>query len=800
MPVRRWDVVHLDLQVDLDPEARTILGRTTHTIRPLLPHDHFRLHQEGLHIQRVEVDGVEVEARIGSGLIDIPVAPGVEHQVTVVYDAQPQSGLYFRSKKLGNVVTEVWTQGEDEENRYWFPSWDYPNDLFTVNTQVTAPEALVVRANGVLKGEVTAQKRTTWTFELQQPIVNYLIALAAGEYQVLEDTASGVQLEILGSRTEDPAVLKHGAGLVNAMLPFYEQLLGTPYPYPVYRQVYVQGFLYGGMENATLTLMTDERLVDPGAPERVTRLESVVSHELAHHWFGDLLTCYGWRELWLNEGFATFYEQRWAEHAHGADRAAASRFRTREGALKVEGPMAARAHTKRGEPNAGVYVRGSSVLHALRVYLGDDVFDGVIRSWVAQHQHQLVESEALRRQFEDATGEHLGWLFDQWVTGAGNPSWKVAWAHEAGKLTVTIAADEGPVFHTPVDVEIGTDPVRTERIWVDGTETRIVLDVEQAPRWIAVDPRGGVLGTFETQQSDAAWTAQLESSPSPLAQLDAVVALKDRSHEPATVALGALLNGDRDPQFRKRAAEPLGTHPTALAAAALIQALSDADGHVREAALKGLAAHEEHPDVVPAVRQRLDDPDPAVRGEALSTLSRLLGPKSLQPMRERLKTDDRSRTGEEHQAALDVLGERGTLEDARAALRFLSTRYKRGVRMSAMMMVRNVLLDAEASPKRTALQRDFIDEVRPALRDVDYRVRQYAVQAYRAAHADDLDDLRSLRATTTIDRERERIAEVLTSHRDPGEPEDPLERRVRALEEDKRATEERLEALEIWRL
>ena len=137
--------------------------------------------------------------------------------------------------------------------------------------------------------------------------------------------------------------------------------------------------------------------------------------------------------------------------------------------------------------------------------------------------------------------------------------------------------------------------------------------------------------------------------------------------------------------------------------------------------------------------------------------------------------------------------------DGFVPLRFLGTRYRRGVRSTAMNTIATLIEDAEDSPRRTSLQRDFIDAVRPALQDVDYRVRQYAVDAYRAAHADDLDDLRRLIASSTVADERDAAAEVLAGHRNPTEEENPLEKRVKSLELDRDATEERLEALEIWR-
>lgn len=797
MPLRRWDIEHVDLEVRLFPDERRIEGRTVHHIQPLQPHGTFRLHQEHLEIREVTVDGAVVEPRIGDGIVDIPVEAGSEHQVAITYAARPERGLWFRSKKFGHRSTEVWSQGEGPDNRHWFPSWDYPNDLFTVKTKVVAPQGLVVRANGEMVLKADVGDTTEWTFELEQPIVNYLIALVAGDYQVHTGEAAGVKHEILGPRWMSEKELLNGASRVDEMLPYYNELLGTPYPYPVYRQIFVQSFLYGGMENATVTTITDERTAKPGN-SRVVRTEGVVAHELAHHWFGDLLTCYGWRELWLNEGFATYYEQRWKEQVYGADHWAAARVRTRARARDGSHPMSARSHSKKGADNSLVYVRGASVLHALEAHFGRDVFDAVIRRWVAENQHRLVESEGLRRLFEDATGEHLGWLWDQWVTGSGAPTWKASWSWEDGQLVVQIDPQHGSVFHTPVEIEV--DGHGTEKIWLGDGRAKLVLKTENAPRFVAIDPRAAVIGTFEMDQANEAWTAQLLHSPSPVAQIDAMQALHDSDHDPAIEAMATILNGQRDGYFRKYAAGALAQQSTDAAAEALMTALTDEDEQIRDRAARGLRNHERKPARIRALRERLEqDEDEVVRAVALGSLAELLGDGSRRLLLDALNEGDGSYVQNVRVEALDLLAERGKLGDVDDLLRYTSRSHPRWVRVAAMDTIA-ALLDKAEPDDRKRMQRVFIEKISPLLTHPDLRIRQAVVRSFSAAHPDDLPILERFARATQSDHERQRAERVLAEHGKPGEPEpDDLEKRIEALESRLDAAGDRLEALEEWR-
>ncbi|MCB9677236.1 MAG: hypothetical protein H6737_19110 [Alphaproteobacteria bacterium] len=812
MPARLWDVEHLELDLVLDIEAGRIEGSATHTLKPLgRPRDHVRLFQVGLDIEAVTVDGKPAEGfRIGPSWIDVPVPPSkAGHVVRIDYAAKPDLGLHFRGPAHGDRDLAVWSQGEDEDNRYWFPGWDTPNDAFTVTAHYTVRDGLLVRANGVETAVEPARPGwTKHTWAIEQPIASYHVAVVAGDLRAVS-LEGRVPLEIVGPKSYDEAWLKGAADDAVAQMAFFEALLDEPFPYPAYRQAWVERFMYGGMENPGLTTLAARRMVDPARPDRVYESENLIAHELAHQWFGDLLTCYGWRELWLNEGFATYYAHRWMEEKHGADFAAVELWNRREWALGVEGPLATRAYSDNGRDNNGVYGKGASLLHMLRVYLGDAVYDEAIRRYVDANRFRFVESEDLRRAFEDASGEHLGWAFDQWVFNHGMPTWKSRWKHEDGSLTVTVERkDDGSVFHAPVEVEIGTrQGARTHRIWLGDGATRLVVPLDAPPEWVAVDPRGGLLGKLEQDQAAGSWLAQLGRTQHAFARVQAIHALAGLEPSDAGIAaLDALANGNGDAELRRTAIgalADLSAHPAARES--LLKASGAAHATVREAALDALRSPEGREAFVPRLLEALaDDPDPANRASALVSLSKHDAPRAVALARKTLARKDADPNGIEHQLAAQVLGDHGTLDDGLALLRFLGIEHARGVRRRAADAVLVRWKDAEPGKKRDQLQERASRVLLGWLDDPDFRIRSDALRRLKEiGRPDDIPALQAYAARTPVAEHDALVLEVVRAIQSPpkakGDPVEDLRKRLDALSDRLDDAAGRIERLEEWR-
>jgi aminopeptidase N len=808
MPTRWWDVEHLHLDVRIDIAAGTVEGSTTHTVAPLaVSRESLRLHQEALDITAVEVDGTPVDGwRTGPGRIEIPLAPGVRHEVTTRFRATPETGLHFRrpGRSRATRIREAWSQGEGEDHRHWFPSWDYPNDRFTVSIDVTARDGLTAVANGTLTGTAPAEDGwTTWSYRLDREIVNYLVVVSVGEYQTIE-LPGRIPLTVVGPAPTPPEVLVRGMDRIVPMLPWFDEVLGTPYPYPIYRQVMVQDFLYGGMENTTTTILADGLILDDPWDDPL-RTEGVVAHELAHQWFGDLLTCYGWRELWLNEGFATYWTDRWMAHAHGEAYAAHRRRRSFQAALDTPRPMAARSWSKVDDvPNTAVYTRGSTVLHMLDVALGREAFDAAMRRYVTEHADRLVETEDLRRVLEDASGEHLGWLFDGWVHREGAPTWTVAhaWDEEADQLTITLTqTTKDRVWRAPMEIEIGTaaGPV-VRRVWAGPGETRLVMDLEAPPRWVLADPRRAVLAHLEPTQEPQAWAAAALESGTWDGRLEAVHQLGEgEATAEALAALGTLLTDpELHPAVRGHAARALGELGTEAAAELLMEALDGAPDRLRRSIVAALGQHGASDALVArleALHRR--DPSPGVRGAALEALAQVDEARALARARRALGAPDPVRV-----AALKVIGRHGEARDVRRTLDALSADRTRWVRTTAARELRNGILRLE---RPADLRERATAALVPWLDSPDQRIRRTAVWVLGdvgdepAARA-----LEAFAARTTLERHQEQAREAADRIRRGDRPtgqdaKDPTDKGVKALERRLEGLEERLKDLEAWR-
>jgi aminopeptidase N len=253
-------------------------------------------------------------------------------------------------------------------------------------------------------------------------------------------------------------------GQTTDMLDFFSDVTGTKYPYDKYDQVVVQNFIYGGMENTTATVLVNSVLLSEGAA--LTRdSQGLIAHELAHMWWGDMLTCREWPQMWLNEGFATYFQKLYRQHADGDDWFIYEMDDAHREVLAADRndprPVVVDFFNRRDERNnANIYVKGASVLDMLREYVGDEVFRDAIARYGRDNQWRTVETEDLMRAFRDASGENLDWFFEQWVYLSGHPDLRVTkqWDEPHKLLTLTVeqtqqVTDQVPLFRLPLTVE-----------------------------------------------------------------------------------------------------------------------------------------------------------------------------------------------------------------------------------------------------------------------------------------------------------------------------------------------------------
>ena len=769
-PDRNFDVQHLTLDLDLDPVAGAVSGTATLTVERLW-RGPLRLDQVALQIQDVQLDGTAVPWwREGDQLV-VELPEGAGGDVSVRYRAEPRTGLHFRRPGPGSVdrYPEVWSQGEGEDNRHWFPGWDHPNDRFTYSGRIRAPEGWTVltNADGI-------------------DLVNYLVMVAAAPYDV-HVHPDAPEVSVLVPPGTPLSAVAPVLDPVPAMMDHMSARAGVAWPWGPYRQVFVQRFLYGGMENTGATVMNAERLLPDAsaAPTRAAMIDSIVAHELAHQWYGDWVTCRDWRELWLNEGFATFIAADWGAVA-GGEAAWHSSVQRWYGGSRSGPPLARRFHQGEGSPNHNVYLKGASVLQMLRVMLGEDIFWRGIARYTAEAGPRLVETRELRRALEAESGRELGWFFQQWVELDHVPEVRVSHRYNDGILSVTVAQAVGegaPAYALPLQIAVGTADGRTVEAsgWLDDGQTVLQVPLDAPPRFVAFDPNAGLLLKLEEEQDPDAWAAQLASGPTAWSRMQALDALgeTDRVEPVAAVATDA----DTPHPIRTVAVKALGEQQSVEVLTRL--ATEDPDDRIRSSAAAALGKGH-GAEVAGTLRAVLrTDPNPDVRAVAL----RMLGP--VDPTLARMEAlralgDAGSGRDAVWDAGLSILGQHGELSDIRRMLDADAPgRLRPAAARSAARIIGREAHPGEASVIRARAQVARFTEA--LLDDADQRTRQAAFGVLGEVGDDrTVSILEELRRRETLEGHRTSAARAVES----------IRKRSSAAPAGDNEVEARLEALE----
>ncbi|MEO8554215.1 MAG: M1 family metallopeptidase, partial [Kofleriaceae bacterium] len=324
-PDRVVDILHILLELEIDPEARTVAGTATLRAAALAPTSFVELDAVELAIDKVTANGKPAPFRHDGKKLRIelakPLEPANELVLAITYHGSPRRGLYFTGPDAGypDKPTQAWTQGQDEDSRYWFPCFDSPHEKATSEVIATVPARMFALSNGNLISDRTSGDKRTVHWRLDVPHSAYLVTLAVGNFSMIETTWRDIPVVYYVERGRE-AECERTLARTPEMLELFSTKFGVAYPYPRYSQVFVADFIFGGMENTSATTLTDSVLIDERAALDYD-IDSLVSHELAHQWFGDLVTCRDWGEGWLNEGFATYSEYIWREHHEGRDAA-----------------------------------------------------------------------------------------------------------------------------------------------------------------------------------------------------------------------------------------------------------------------------------------------------------------------------------------------------------------------------------------------------------------------------------------------------------------------------------------------
>ena len=655
---RLYHLQHLRLELAFDLRRRRVAGTATNTVVPLLPGlDHLVFHAAGLQVSRVRLaadktaDKAEelefsTDPEAQTLHVRLPRAYGPQDrlEVAIDYSAQPRAGLYVAApdRAYPERPWQMFSDGEPQLNRYWFPSWDEPDDRATSELLATVERPFEAIGNGRLV-EVTDRPdgRRTFHWLMEQPHSTYLVSVVIGEFSRLHDNWQGVPIDSYVPRALADRAPRAFGRTADAM-DFLSRATGRPYPYAKYSQAAVYGFMWEGMENISATTETIDTLRDARAALDGTS-DDLVVHELAHQWFGDLVTCRSWAHAWLNEGMATYFEALYQQHlarqggAAGDDELAWKLDQSRVNYLREDRERYRRplVTSRYVSPirmfDAHTYDKGAWVLHMLHELVGEEGWWRGVRTYLARHAFGTVTSRDLEIAFEDAAGVDLGSLFDQFVYRAGYPEIKLRWEFQAAtglvrlEVRQTQALDGATgLFSFPVEVALldgrGTPALR--RVAMAALPLQdLYLPCPVRPRTVVFDPGGALLKSLEFDKPAAEWVEQLRA-PLPLpAQLDALRALAELGGDEAVAALGETLLHHRFFGARLVAAAALARIATEPALQALRQGAGDTDARVRAAVLTGFGAFPEQRELIaPLVRALEGDASYQARAAAAASL------------------------------------------------------------------------------------------------------------------------------------------------------------------------------------
>ena len=561
-PDREVDILHLTLDVTPDFVKRTVAGSATWKFKPIAkPFAELKLDGVNLRVESVtsteKILGYQVtdEKVIVTFADALPV--GKEASVTVRYSAEPERGMYFRTPELGYNPEDMhlWTQGEPHEARFWYPSYDYPNEKFTVEMICHAPEGIVVLANGHKVSEEKGADGLMAVRWLQdKPMANYLVCLVAGRLKSVEAMHGQLPMHWWTAATE----IEHAMNSFTNTLPimkFFEQEIGVPYPWDKYDQVCIQDFHWGGMENVSLTTLNNNTMFPPSF-ENLRNSQGLIAHELAHQWFGDLLTCKDWSHLWLNEGFASFYDLLYVEHKDGRDEFLYQLHEGRKSLTSTTNFSKSIVWRKyedaENQFDDFAYGKGSWVLNMLRNNLGPELYRQCIKTYVERHKFDNVVTEDLRAVVEELSGRSFDQFFDQWVYHTGFPRLDVdySWDEHTKLAKITVrqsqaVSEQVPLFNVPLPVKFKLKSGVVEKtLTVKERAEDFYIPLEAQPELVRVDPNVSILGVINFRPPGAMLVTQLTDKSDALGRYLAAEQFAERRDGEALAKLKTALNSD----------------------------------------------------------------------------------------------------------------------------------------------------------------------------------------------------------------------------------------------------------------
>ncbi len=615
---RNYDTQHIKIELNFDQQQRSISGKTAITLVPLINNfSELAFHAKNLEIRDIAIADQTVLSFIADSetvAIVLSSSYSAEDTITIIitYFAKPNAGIYFNQPTDENpkIPYQIYSHSESIYARCWFPCYDEPDDKSTSEVIGTVPEKFYLLSNGKLIAIDHNRKNHTKTFHWLQhkPHSTYLISIVAGEYSGILDNSNHIPLSYYVYK--DQVTLAHNSFVkTHRMMECFQKLFNYPYPWDKYAQIVIANYQAAGMEHTSATSLYDRTIHDDRAHLDVTS-DDLVAHELAHQWFGNLVTCKEWSHIWLNEGFATFAEILFKQYDSGNDEAQYAVYQDQKFYLemidpKFYQPIVYEDFFHPEEMFSYIeYQKAGLVLHMLRYVIGDSFFFKSLNAYLNRFAYQTVVTSDFQQVVEQISGQKLDWFFDQWIYHGGHPKFFITskWVPEAKQVHLYVRQTQQDslrlvpeVFQMPVEVEIISDNNRmTKNIWLTAREDTFKFSCDHRPLLIRFDKENWILKEMTFIKSQDEWIYQLLHDENVCARLKAIEELEKVAFDTLEIVLALEKCLATDPFWavRKEGAYLLNDYidyNRPESKQILITACSDANSQVRTAAILTLS-------------------------------------------------------------------------------------------------------------------------------------------------------------------------------------------------------------------
>ena len=504
------DFQDMNLMISFRPDSGKVMGSVVHRFNVLRSNvDSLYLDGTNMTIASAKLDGKSVRYEVSKkGIIfrfDSVLALNSVHRLSIDYSAKPRRGMYFIGwdDPTGRCRKQIWTQGQGIDNRNWVPLFDDMSDKITTMIGITFDSKYKVLSNGsLLTTSLDGKGNTTWLYQMNKPHSPYLMMIGIGDYAISKErSTSGILLNQYyypdQKQTLEPTYLYS-----KKIFDFLETEIGIPYPWLRYSQIPVQDFPYGAMENTSATVFGDFFCVDEKSFNDANYVY-VNGHELAHQWFGDLVTSRSPKHHWLHESFATYYHCLTSGQVFGDDEFRKMMYENQVAALTAgQNDYRGVGHSQANSSRH--YLKGSYVLKMLRYVVGDKEFRMGLQKYLKDHQYENANTQDLIDAFHDTTGQEIAWFIDQWVSKGGEPHLKVEFSSNKKESNYTFVVeqlqDTTPLvatFKMPVWVEIYFESGKKVRkqFWLENQKDTFQLEMQGKEKisYVLFDPNQEIL-------------------------------------------------------------------------------------------------------------------------------------------------------------------------------------------------------------------------------------------------------------------------------------------------------------------